>query len=115
MTFITFIERVVVRVDDTRSPRNHQIAHQAQKIVNCYSSDVIPRVGEIVCMDNDKAYDVVAVIHCRRKRGGIARDEVFVEVTPHIRTHAYCTGSYSIVEEWPLVTELSDIQIEEAD
>lgn len=119
--FITLAERITVRIDDTRSPRYHQIAHQARKIVDSYTSDVVPRVGETIYLADKRAYDVLAVIHYKRPSVEIfngnlhqvTRSEVLLEVTPHQAIHSYSTGSYSFKEAWPLIMDLENMPEED--
>ncbi len=109
MLFVTLRERIVERCLDPASPNFKKIVKMKARHIEgfmSYSLDIIPRIGETVCIDSEHSYDVVSVVHTKRYCAGIWHPEVIVEVVPHANKHSYDAGNYFVEEEWPLISNL---------
>ena len=116
MPYITLVERVVERCNDTRSRNYMKVVKMTKRVIDTYYScnpTIIPRIGEVVYLNKQKAYDVLDVIYSKRKYNGIWHDEVILEVKPHVCEHSYNSGSYSFKEDWPIIMDLEDEQEDE--
>lgn len=113
MLYVSLRERIVERCTDTKSPNYLKVTKMFSRELeglSSYSLDIIPRKGETIYISDNRAYDVIAVIHSRRRCAGLWHPEVIVEVVPHVAEHIYNAGSYSFKESWPLVSDLSLVQ-----
>ena len=124
---IVLKERVVVRDSNLASSTHNKIVEASCRIVDRYISNVIPRVGEVICVQTSKNspaqyYDVVSVIHCYNDSQFVNVDEhtlskqsysVCVEIKGHVNVHTYKYDGYTFEEEWPLITLLKDIPEED--
>lgn len=110
MLYITLMERVVERCNDLTSPNYRHVIKMYKRHVEGFSFSaggyVIPRVGDVVSLSANEAYDVISVIHTTRCCAGLNHLEVILEVVPHVATHAFDAGSYSFEEAWPLISDL---------
>lgn len=109
MLYVSLRERIVERgTDPTKANYMKIIKMKARHIEGflSYTLDIIPRIGETVCIDENHAYDVVGVVHTKRCCAGLWHPEVIVEVVPHLNKHSYDAGNYFIEEEWPLISNL---------
>lgn len=109
MLYVSLRERIVERCSDPASPDFKKVIKMKARHVEgflSYTLDIIPRIGETVCIDNEHSYDVVAVVHTKRCCAGLWHPEVIVEVVPHVNKHSYDAGNYFIEEEWPLISNL---------
>lgn len=109
MLYVSLRERIVERCSDPASPDFKKVSKMAARHIEGFVSpnlDIIPRIGETVCVDKDHSYDVVAVIHTRRCCAGLLHPEVIVEVVPHSSKHSYDAGNYFIEEDWPIISNL---------
>ena len=109
MLYVSLRERIVERCSDPTSPNFNKVekmsARHVEGFVSC-NLDIIPRIGETICVDSEHSYDVIAVMHTRRCCAGLWHPEVIVEVVPHVSKHYYNAGNYFIEEEWPLISNL---------
>ena len=100
-------ERIVERCMDPASPNYYKVNRMACKTLATYTSNIIPRIGEVIWTDKG-SYDVIAVEYHKHsvtvKGDGIMA--VTLEVTPHKSKQAFSVGSYSIEEDWPLISDL---------
>jgi len=107
---IILIERIVERCNDPMNPNYPKVTSMSTKTIDMYTSDVIPRKGEIIYIDEDTAYDVVEVIYQKHKYPLPSENNftVHVEVSPHFNFHTYksVVTDTSFVEEWPIITKL---------
>ena len=106
MLYITLAERVVERCNDLTSNKYQHVTKMAKKIVDSYLSNVIPHVGDTICLEQGCAYDVVSTVYHKTCASGHAHDEIFVEVIPHVEKHKFSAGAYSFEEDWPLIIDL---------
>ena len=109
MLYVMLRERIVERCKDPKDPNYNQITKMVSKPIEgflSYNLDIVPRIGETICLDENSAYDVVSVVHSKRCCAGLWHPEVIVEVVPHEAQHAFTVGGYSIVENWPLISDL---------
>lgn len=109
MLYVTLRERVVERCIDPASPNFKKVVNMKARHIEgflSYALDITPRIGEIVCIDPEHSYEVVAVIHSRRCCTGIWHPEVIVEVVPYVAKHTYNAGGYFFEEDWPLISNL---------
>ena len=105
MIFITLVERVVKRCDDVTHPNLHHVTKMTQRTVDSYLADIVPRVGEVIRLDDTlPAYTVQAVIYSKSSAANY--DCVCLEVTPYGPDRIHDTGTYSFHEEWPLIMDL---------
>lgn len=113
MLYVSLRERIVKRETNPASPNFKKIIDMKARHIEgflSYDLDIIPRIGETVCIDNEHAYDVVSVVHTKRCCAGLWHPEVIVEVVPHVNSHSYDAGNYFIEEDWPLI---SSVELEE--
>ena len=100
-------ERIVERCMNPASPDYLKVTHMSTKTLDTYISDIIPRIGEVIWTDKG-SYDVVSVEYHRHsveiKGDGIMC--VTVEVTPHKAKRDFSVGSYTLEEDWPLISDL---------
>lgn len=109
MLFVSLKQRIVERCTDPTSPDYKKVIRMKARHIEgflSYNLDIIPRIGETVCVDGDKAYDVIGVVHTKRCCAGLWHPEVIVEVVPHVTKHSYDVGNYFIEEDWPLISSL---------
>lgn len=110
MLYVSLMQRIVERCTDPTSPNYNKVTKMNSLPIEgflSYNLDIVPRKGEIICLENGKSYQVVEVVHTRRCCAGLWHPEVIVEVVPHVAEHIYDTGSYSFKEEWPLISDLT--------
>lgn len=113
MLYVSLRERIIERDTNPASPNFKKIVKMKARHIEgflSYTLDIIPRIGETVCIDSEHSYDVVAVVHSKRCCAGLWHPEVIVEVVPHISKHSYDAAGYFLEEEWPLI---SNIELEE--
>lgn len=105
---ILLIERVVTRCTDPDSPQYKLATHMSSKLVARYVSDVVPRKGEIIFVDENTSYEVVQVIYQRLGSSlpGKATFSVHIEVKPYVCIHKYVDTENQFFETWPLVINL---------
>ena len=109
MLFVSLRERIVQRCTDPTSQNYKKITKMTSRTIEDFSSkafDIIPRNGEIISLGENKAYQVIAVIHSRRCCAGLLHPEIIVEVVPYVPEHTYDAGGYFIKEYWPLISDL---------
>lgn len=115
MLYVLLRERIVERCSDPTSRNYKKVINMFCKEVEGFVShdtDIIPRIGEIICLEDNTAYDVISVVHSRRKCAGLWHPEIIVEVVPHVAKHMYDAGNYSFEEDWPLISDLKVIEDE---
>jgi len=113
MLYVMLRQRIVERCKDPKSPNYNKITKMISRPIEgfvSYDLDIVPRIGETICLGENDAYDVVSVVHSKRCCAGLWHPEVVVEVVPHVSEHVFDAGGYSFVEEWPLI---SDLELEE--
>ena len=111
MMYIAFYERKVVRETDPKAKNRHAITKMTKKHIDtysCYDTTVIPRVDEIIYINDKGPFKVLEVIHKKNFVSGLRHDAVYVEVKPHACKHIYSVGNYSFTEDWPLIVELAE-------
>lgn len=115
MLYVTLRQRIVERCNDPSSPNYKRVTKMTSRPIEgfvYYNGDIVPRTGEVICLDQNRAYDVISVIHSKRCCAGLLHPEVIVEVVPHVAEHSFNAGGYSFTEEWPLI---SDLELESED
>lgn len=115
MLYVMLRQRIVERCSDPKDPNYNKVIKMVSKPIEgflSYNLNIIPRIGETVCIEGNQAYDVVAVVHGKKCCAGLWHPEVIVEVVPHVAKHSFDAGGYSITEEWPLI---SDLELESED
>ena len=105
---ILLVQRIVKRCTDPSNPQYNQVISAYAKLIDAYSSNIIPRKGEVILVDGNLVYDVVEVIYQRHVKNKFDKEAITVtlEVVPHVNTQSYDAGNHSFVEEWPLITNL---------
>lgn len=109
MLYVMLRQRIVERCTDPKDPNYKKVIKMVSKPIEgflSYNLDIIPRIGETICIGDNQAYDVVAVVHSKRCCAGLWHPEVIVEVVPHVAKHTYNAGNYFIEEDWPLISNL---------
>ena len=111
MLYISLYERHVVRENDLKKKNIHEITKMTKKHIDtysCYDTTVIPRVGEILYINDKGPFKVVEVIHKKSFTSGLRHDSVYIEVTPHVCKHFYSVGNFAFTEDWPLIVDLEE-------
>lgn len=103
---IMLVERIVERCNTPSSPNYLKVEKMTAKLIVAYTSNIVPRQGEIIFLDDDKIYDVVQVIYQAHGHATTPDFTVHVEVKPHNPVHDYCTSGFSFKENWPTVISL---------
>lgn len=100
-------ERIVERCMNPANPNYLKATHMSTKTIDTYTSEIIPRVGEVICTEKG-SYDVVGVEYLRHCAGfkGDGIMSVTVEVTPHKIKKSFSVSGYTVEENWPLISEL---------
>ena len=109
MLYVSLRERIVKRCTNPAAPNYNKVTKMTSRHIEGFlyhNLDVVPRIGETVCVDSEHSYDVVAIVHSRRCCAGLWHPEVIVEVVPHVNKHSYDAVGYFIEEEWPLISNL---------
>lgn len=110
---INLLERDVQRCNDPASPNYHKVTNVSAKIIDTYDSNFVPRIGEVISIGDNLAYDVVSIVYMRDsfKDGYRSQNEnvlkVIVEVKLHIGKTTFNADGYSFEEDWPLITRIN--------
>lgn len=108
--YIMLLERIVERCADPTSNNYGKITKMTAKTVDAYTSDIIPRIGEVIFVDEETAYTVVDVIYnkCCCNLSGENILGVMIEVEPYFAVNIHNTGGYCFEEDWPLIATLEN-------
>lgn len=103
---IILVERIVQRCNTPSSPNYLKVENMTAKLVDIYRSEIVPRQGEIIFLDDSRIYDVVQIVYQGHGNPASPHFTVHVEVKPHSAVHDYKTSGLSFKEEWPVIVSL---------